>query len=217
MPLEEAGLDIDYDQELAQIQGAVAGVAPVPDFTDSSDPVSGEIVTAQRTVEFMGERFRIADKIGLMPLLKFAAFADVTTSDPRALGAMYAMLRDCIYPGEPGCGECGHCAPPRCGECQACERASGIDDESAWPDCLVNAPDEMACADYDPGDWLKFENHAMETRADADDLLDVISKVMEMVAGRPTQPPAVSSPGQRSTSRGSTGRSSGRRGRGSRR
>jgi hypothetical protein len=183
---EEAGLDIDFDAELAGIQGAVAGVEPPP---AAEIEVAGKVVTSARTVELIGRRFRIADKIGLMPLLKFSAFADVNVQDPRALGALYAMLRDCIHPGSPGCGECEDC----------------------------KAGSAQACPDFDPGDWRAFEDHACEAKADADDLMDVVTKVIEMVAGRPTEPPSRSSPGRPGSRGGSTARSSARRARGSRR
>lgn len=184
--MEDAGVDTDFDQELAQIQGTAAGLVPVTavDVTGQN----GDGKPAHQTVEFLGRHFRIAEKIGLMPLLKFSAFADVATNDPRALGAMYAMLRDCIYPGHPGCGECADC----------------------------KNGSEMACSEYDRGDWAAFEDHAMATRADADQLLDVVSKVMELMTGRPTRQPGSSSAGPRRISGGSTGSSSARRGKGSR-
>jgi hypothetical protein len=184
---EEAGLDIDYDAELARLQGQVAEVQLPP--AAGIEVAEGKVVTSDRTVEFAGERFRIADKVGALPLLKFSMYADMSINDPRAMAAMYAMLRDCIHPGTPGCGEC-----------PACE-----------------ADDEMSCASWDPGDWERFERHAMDTRADAEELLDVITKTMELISGRPTEPPPGSSPGRRATRAGSTARSSGRRGRGSRR
>jgi hypothetical protein len=57
----------------------------------------------------------------------------------------------------------------------------------------------------------------MVTKAEADDLFDVITDVVEVLAGRPTKQSAGSSPGQRRISGGSTARSSGRRARGSKR
>ena len=179
-------IDPGTDRELAVIQGTAAGL-DVPANGNGNGNGNGHAPV--QTVEFMGRQFRVADRIGLMPLLKFSAYADVATNDPRALGAMYGMLRDCIYPGSPGCGEC--------------------------EDCRNGA--EMACPDYDRGDWLAFEDHAMATRAEADDLFAVISRVMELIAGRPTQRPGSSSPGPRRTSGGSTGRPSSRRAKGSRR
>jgi hypothetical protein len=161
--MADADLDIDFDAEtdtdaeLAAIQGAVTGVLP-------ADALNGKTVPA-RTIELLGKKFRIADKVGLMPLLKFSAFSDMDVQDSRALGAMYSMLKDCIH------------------------------------------------AD----DWRAFEDHAVDAKADADDLLDVISKAIEMIAGRPTEPPAASSRGSRAISGGSTGSSSSRRAKGSRR
>ena len=141
------------------------------------------------TVEFMGKKFRIAEKVGLMPLLKFSAAVDFDISDPRALSAMYAMLRDCIYRGTPACGTCTACKDDR----------------------------ESECAAFDAGDWKAFEDHAIETQADADELMDVLTKTMEIITGRPTKPPATSSRGRRGTSGASTGSSSARRGGGRRR
>ena len=185
---EDAGLDIDFDSELAGLQAATAGIpAPVADAEVEITP--GQIITSSRTVEFMGERFRISDKVGLMPLLKFSAYADMSTTDAGALGAMYAMLRDCIHQGTSGCGECESC----------------------------QADNERGCRDFDPGDWGRFERHAMDVKAEADDLLDVITKAMELISGRPTGQPGPSSPGRRSTRDASMARSSARAHRGSRR
>lgn len=190
---QDAGIEFDYDdpatfdRELARLQAE----------TDVPESADGQVVTGtvigttgdESAVEFMGRRFRIADKIGLMPLLKFSAHAEMKTTDPKALGAMYAMLRDCIHPGTPGCGECKDC----------------------------KAGDEEKCASYDAGDWHAFEDHAMTTKADAEDLLDVITHTMELISGRPTGPPSASSSGRRAISDRSTARSSGRRRAGSKR
>ena len=185
--IEDAGLDIDFDREMAALQGAVAGVGPPPAAAEVV--VAGTVVTSDRTVEFLGRNFRIAEKVGLMPMLKFSAHAELRTTDPGAMAAMYEMIRDCIYSGNPGCGECASC----------------------------KADDEEACAQYDPGDWNEFERHAIDTKAEADDLLDVITKTIELISGRPTEPPSSSSPGRRSTRDASMARSSARGRRGSRR
>ena len=186
--VEDAGLDIDYDQELAKLQGEIAQV-PQPPPAAEVEVAEGTVVTSARTVEFMGERFRIAEKIGLMPLLKFSAHADLSTSDPGALAAMYSMLKDCIDGGKPGCGKCPAC----------------------------KSGDNRDCAEFDPGDWRRFEQHAIDTKADADELLDVITRVIELISGRPTGQPSASSPGRQSTRDGSMARSSARGRRGSRR
>lgn len=213
---QDAGLDIDYDAQLAELQRQAT---TLPGSEDAAPPVVvGTVVDDARTVEFMGKRFRIADKIGAMPLLKFSMYSDMAVQDPKAMAAMYAMLRDCIHPGTPACGECEHCAPERCGDCQACDRAAdGDPDDLETHPCQVNPPDDTRCKKYDPGDWRAFEEHAIDTRADADDLLAVIGKTTELLAGRPTGPRSPSSGGRRAISRGSTARSSSKRARGSKR
>jgi hypothetical protein len=165
---QDAGLDIEYgdgtdaDAELAAIQAAVS--ASTPDTAMEPAALNGKAVSA-RTVTLKGKKFKLAKSIGLMPMLKFSAYADVDTQDARALGAMYLMLKDVI----------------------------------------------------DPPDWRAFEDHAVDSKADADELLTVISEAMQLIAGRPTEPSGASSRGRRSTSGGSTASSSSRRGKGSRR
>jgi hypothetical protein len=50
------------------------------------------------TVEFHGEKYRIADQIGLMPLMRFAkvAQAGVDSSDMDGLVAMYDLMEQCL-------------------------------------------------------------------------------------------------------------------------
>lgn len=153
----------DADAELAAIQGQVAAAAP--DSSAGNPPeLDGKAVTG-RVIVLKGKKFRVRKKVGLMPMLKFSAYADMETQDPRALGAMYMMLRDCIV----------------------------------------------------PEDWRAFEDHAVDSQADADELLDVITQAMQIISGRPTEPPVPSSRGRRAISGGSTASSSARRARGSRR
>jgi hypothetical protein len=177
------------DRELAAVQAAAARRADPDRREDDDEAKSGDVVDAGDRVELLGKSFRIADRVGVMPLLKFASAADVDTTDPRALSAMYALLRDCIHAGTPGCGDCEQCA----------------------------AGNDTACKAYDRGDWGAFEEHAMITKADADDLMTVVSTVLEIVTGRPTPPRAGSSAGPPSTRHGSTASSSGTRKRASRR
>lgn len=42
-------------------------------------------------------------------------------------------------------------------------------------------------------EWKKFRTHARKTKADADELLDVINRGMEIVTGNPTEQPSGSS------------------------
>lgn len=57
-----------------------------------------EVDCACPRVEFMGGTYRISDRIGLMPLLKFAhaAASGVDSKSLEGMSAQYAMIRDCI-------------------------------------------------------------------------------------------------------------------------
>ena len=112
-----------------------------------------EEVPADRAVEFLGVRYRMADRIGLMPLLKFAHSASkgMNSEDIEGMAAMYAMIRDCI----------------------------------------------------DPGDFPRFEQAAIDGRAEAEELLKVVSDVIEKLSARPTVRPGDSSAGPPATSESS--------------
>lgn len=85
-------------------------------------------------VELKGEKFRLREKVGAMAMFKWSAASEMSSDDPRALGAIYAMIKSVIL----------------------------------------------------KEDWPKFEDHAMDTDADAEELLDVVSKGLEIISGRPT-------------------------------
>src|SRR5262249_53505628 len=127
----DAGTGPPADADVAAVQAAVEGVPAGDD----------------QTVEFMGETFRIADHIGLMPLLKFAhaSARGRSSGDMEGMAALYAMIRDCIWPGEPACGDCGTCRDP--------------------------ATVPAQCPSYVPGDWDRFERTAIDKRAEDTDLL----------------------------------------------
>jgi hypothetical protein len=57
---------------------------------------------AARTVEFLGQHFRISSRVGMMPVMDLAAAAasDSDTSDMDALAAVWHLLRDCIAEDE---------------------------------------------------------------------------------------------------------------------
>jgi len=117
-----------------------------------------EGVVAGDRVEFAGQVFRISDRVGLMPLMKFAHAADegLDTSDMRALAAMYDLVRDCIYAGT-----------------------------EADPDPAISAlkPGQPG---YDAGDWDKFERLATKIKAQGDDLMTLVQQVVEVLTARPT-------------------------------
>lgn len=117
-----------------------------------------QIVGDGRKVEFLGSDYLMAEKIGLMPLMRFAHVSSkgLDSGDMEGLAAMYTMIQDCI----------------------------------------------------DPADWKRFEADAIEKKAEAEDLFDVVKRVIEILSARPTQRPAESSAGPRLTSENSKASSS---------
>lgn len=213
-PTEDADLDIDFDAELAgiqaqahaqaeaetaAIQGQVMGKDDEPDADVIEISAQDVVDDGMPRFEWKDRRFRVAAKTGLMPMLKFfsAANKGARTGDTDGLVAMYQMLRDCIYAGEPSCGECAACTAAD----------AGARDSKRVTDC----------PHYDAGDWGAFEDYAIDTKAEGDELFEAMNAAMLVISGRPTGPSPASSAGRREISGASTGRSSARRGRGSRR
>jgi hypothetical protein len=141
-------------------------------------------------VEFFGQEFRLAAQVGLMPSLKFANAAEsgIGSQDVAGMAAMYAMIRDVVYRGEPACGECDMCDPQPCGTCGPCTSGAGE------RNCLRAAEtrttvgnDPALCQYHDPGDWDRFEQHAIDVQADGDDLLEFVGQALAQIAARPTK------------------------------
>lgn len=112
------------------------------------------------TVDFFGADFRVAERVGLMPMMRFAVLAKtgVDANEMEALAAMHDLLKNCL-----------------------------ADDE-----------------------WDRFERHATDHRADGDDLMEVVGKVMAALADRPTKRSSDSSDGPRVIEPSSTDDSSSR-------
>ena len=175
------------DAEIATIQAVVHGV---PDR-------SGQL-------EFMGEWFRLPEKVGILPSAKFASAvrSDEDMSGLDALVAVYEMLQASIYAGA---------------DCSCRKGWTG-----AWPDpdnegeLTGGAPDsahslvaehDRGCT-WDAGDWGRFERHANKMQADLDDLLPFANTVLEAVSARPTKLPSGSSGRDSTPSRTTTASSS---------
>lgn len=174
--------------------GAVTGRV-VSNGHAAGDPVAAVQATVEgaavqaETITFLGRDFRIADKVGLMPLLAFAnaSKAGLRTEDLDGLAAMYAMIRDCIHPGH-AC-TCGEGFAQRHPDPGAPGQMTG-----GVPDRLtsLDAAHKEGC-EWDPGDWAEFERHAINERAEGDDLFTLINDVIEMMTARPTTPRSGSS------------------------
>lgn len=117
------------------------------------------VVLNDGKVEFMGAHFQMSDRIGLMPLMKFAYSASkgIDSTDMEGLAALYSMVKDCIDDSEPD-------------------------------------------ANGNSAEWRRFERHAIEQKAEADDLMKCVQRVIEVLAARPTRRPGDSSAGPPSIS-----------------
>lgn len=112
-------------------------------------------------VEFLGEKFRLAESIGLMPMLAFAnaSKTGLDSDDMSGLAAMYALIRDVIDQRR----------PPK------------IDPGTGEQSIDVNGDPEWD----GPSDWMRFEQHAIEQQADGEELMEFVSSAMAVVSARP--------------------------------
>lgn len=135
----------------------------------------GVVMDDDGKVEFMGERFGLAEKIGLMPMLAFANASKkgLDSDDMEGLAAMYALIRDVVD--------------------QTREQETDAD----------GSPRFDASGDpvwVGPSEWMRFEQHAYATQADGEELMDFVSRAMAVVAARPRKPREISSGSSRPTS-----------------
>ena len=153
----------------------VAGRAPTTTHNIQSVVEGAVELDNDNSIEFLGERFRLAESIGLMPLLAFAAASKkgLDSSDMDGLAAMYAMIRDCLDQ----------------------TRTPAMDPNTGEP--LV---DSDGSPQYDgPSEWMRFEQHCYDTKADGEDLMGFISQAISVVSARPRKPRPTSSDGSRPT------------------
>jgi hypothetical protein len=134
------------------------------------------------SVEFLGAEFAIADKVGLMPLLRFAhaAKSGLDSADVEGMAALYDMLQQCIV-----------------------ERAVYVRDGRP-----IDKPDEIDDGVTVLGGWPEFEAHATKAKADDEDLIKLVQRVMALLAERPTLQPSGYSDGPPSIAPMSEGDSS---------
>src|SRR5215472_4975204 len=83
-----ANADVGTDRELAQIQAAASAAQQeeaAVEGTVAEPPATGNYV------EYAGKKFRVAEKLNTLALLKFSAASEMSLDDPRAMSAMYAL------------------------------------------------------------------------------------------------------------------------------
>jgi hypothetical protein len=141
------------------------------------------------TVEFLGKQFRLADNIGLMPLMQFAqaSRAGLDTDDMEGMAALYSVIRDCIdqpqrvEPDEVLADDnSGRLVPnPRAGQPMVTDDGSPVLDET---------------------EWQRFVRHATLTKADGEAFMAFMQAAMQAISARPRTRRGNSSAGSPATS-----------------
>jgi hypothetical protein len=146
--------------------------APVTTQTVQAAIEGAPLLDETNSIEFLGERFKVSESIGMMPLLAYAHASSkgLDSDDMKGMAAMYAMIRDCIHRPpliEPDFieGEGGYADNPKAGQ----------------PQRDPDTGDRL----YEETEWDRFTEHATDMKADGEELMDVIKKVMGVVAARP--------------------------------
>jgi hypothetical protein len=126
-------------------------------------------------IEFRGETYRVAEKIGLAPLIRFGKLAKsgADSGDMGSLAVMYDVLDQCFA--------------SKCDACGSWDQAALLTRDEAKACCDKRSP---ATVEFD-----RFMDAATAGRWDDEEILEVVGKVMEALADRPTGRPSVSSDG----------------------
>ncbi len=170
----------DYGQPVAGRPHVVIEPEQVPTTHDAQTAAEGVVLEDGDYIEFFGEKFRLADRVGLMPLIKFgnAANKGLDSDDMEGLAAMYSMIRSVIH------------RPP-------------LYDEHG-----ARRVDENGKVLRDESEWHRFQELAEDELAEGDDVMEFVNKAMEVMSARPRKPREISSGGSRRTSASSKAGSS---------
>jgi hypothetical protein len=142
---------------------------------------TGEVTTDGTHIDFMGRPFRISGRVGLMPLLRFAHSARNTedSTDPAALLALYDLIADCVDQDRP--------------QRIKVDPATGREEI----DPVTGLP---VTEDAGPSQWDLFQDYATSEKADDEDLMDFVGKVIEVLSARPKRRRGSSPDGRTPTS-----------------
>ena len=166
-----------------------------PQPTTQDVQARDEGVTTGSHIDFLGQRFRLAESVGLMPLMQFAQAAKrgVDTDDMDGLAAMYVVIRDCIH------------RPVRI------EPDMLVDGEQMTPNPRAGQPvvdDDTGEVVCDEAEWERFQRHAINVKAEGEDLNEFLSDAVKAISARKAPRRGNSSAGSPSTSERSRAASS---------
>lgn len=154
---------------------------PEPTMHDAQAAAEGVVLDPDGDyLEFYGEKFRLADRVGLAPLIKFgnAANRGLDSEDMEGLAAMYSLIRSVIH------------RPPL------------LDDDGQ------QQRDENGRKLRDESEWNRFMDLAEDELAEGEDIMAFVNQAMEVMSARPRKPREISSGGSRPTSANSKAGSS---------
>lgn len=172
----------DVPQWPLHVTQSINGSAPGLDFEpvkttgDVQASVEGAIeLDESNSVEFLGRRFRLAERIGLMPMLAFAAASKkgLDSDTMEGLAAMYALIRDCL------------------------DQVRPIETDTDGKEVFESdgSPRYAGASEF-----MRFEAYCYETQADGEELMKFISDAMAVVSARPQKRRETSSGGSPRTS-----------------
>ena len=156
-------------------------VRPEPEPTTHDVQAAADGVAGGDTVEFMGQSFRLAERVNFMALLKFAKAGKtgLDSAEMDGMAAMYDLIRSVIH------------------------RPVLLDKDGR----RQHDPDTGRLI-RDESEWTRFEELADDEEADSEQVMEVVNQAMEKIAARPTPPPGASSASSRRTSGSSKASSS---------
>jgi hypothetical protein len=159
------------DQMQPRTLTAVTSNRERPMTSDLQAAAEGAVVDmGDGKIEFLGEWFRLSDEIGLMPLMAFSFSAQNggDSDDMAGMAALYALIRDTVDQSRPV-----------------------QEDADGRP---MFEPDGVTPKWAGPSDWMRFERHAINQKADGDDLMGFVQKAIKVISARPTKRHGDSSP-----------------------
>jgi hypothetical protein len=147
------------------------------------------VLDTDGTVELLGENFRLADRVALMPLLAFANASKkgLDSEDMEGMAAMYGLIRSVIH-------------RPVLREPELIEDPEGSGNFVPHPQAGKPQRDAGGKVVCDDTEWNRFVAHAEDMQAEGEELMEAVGAAMSVIAARPRRRREISSGGSPRTS-----------------